>query len=78
MELLDPMGGVQDYADTAAIIAGLDLVIGGGHLRRPSGRCVGEAGVGAFPFRRLLALASRPRGQPLVPDPAPLPPGAAG
>ncbi len=59
--MLDPMPGVRDFADTAAIVAQLDAVDRGGHRRRPPRGRTGQAGPAAGPLRQLLAVGHRPR-----------------
>ncbi len=75
-ELLDVMDDVTDFADTAAIVANLDLVISVDTSVLHLAGGDGQAGVPARPLRQLLALAERARGQPLVSVAAHLPSAA--
>ncbi len=76
LPLTDFMSEVGDFADTAALVANLDLVISVdtavAHLAAALGKPVWL--LNRFDF--VLALASGPARQPVVPDPAPLPAAA--
>ncbi len=67
LPLTDHMDEMDDFADTAALIANLDLVISVDTARRPSGRSPGQARLDDRPVRFMLALADRTARQPLVP-----------
>ena len=67
---------LHDLAETAAAMYHLDLVLTVDNRRRPPRRSVGAAGLGHAALRAGLALDARTRGQPLVSDLAPVPPGA--
>ncbi len=74
--LTDVMGEMADFADTAALIVNLDLVISVDFRRRPPGRGAGQARLVVGPLRSLLAVAHRAARQPMVPDAASVSPTA--
>ena len=75
-DLLDVMDEVRDFADTAAIVVNLDLVISVDTSVLHLAGCDGQTGVPARSLRQLLALAQRTRGQSVVSVAAHLPPAA--
>ncbi len=57
-DVIDLAPGLGDFADTAAAVAALDLVIAGRHLGGASGRRHGASGVGPATVCARLALAA--------------------
>ena len=51
MELIDFTNDLRDFTDTAAMIANLDLIIDGGHIRRPPRRRLGRPAWVLLPCR---------------------------
>ncbi len=69
---------LEDFADTAAALANLDLVITVDDVRCAPGRRAGPAGLAVVAARSGLALDDGRLNQSLVPDSTPVPPRAPG
>jgi hypothetical protein len=76
--VVDAGAAERDFADVAALMASLDLVISVDTAGRAPGRRARAAGVDAPAGSTGLALAHGARGHALVPDDAALPPAGAG
>ena len=69
--LIDWMADCHDFADTAALIMNMDLVIGVDTAVASSGGGLGQAVLAPEPIQQLLALARRTRRQSVVSRHAP-------
>ena len=61
---------LNDFADTAAVMMNLDLIISADTSPIHLAGALGKTGMGRAAVRRLLALAAEPGGQPVVSDDA--------